>query len=265
MIIDFHCHVGSWGGVMDAADTPERTVGRLEQAGIGGALLMPFAGLFSNCADHAADNDLVYRYCGAAPGRLFPAFTVNPYSGGAALDEIRRCAAEHGAKVLKLHPWLQGFSISSPEMDKVAELCRELRIAVVFHDGSPVYSHPLQLARLCRDFPGLTVVSGHAGLGDLWREAIAAAQRYPDFIVCLSGPRELAMAEILREVRPEQLCVGSDMSTSDRDDIVLWFRWAQFRKLAVPASARRTIEEMTPARLLGLAQKGTPSSGGGNV
>ena len=253
MIIDAHCHLGAWGGVVTPDDTPRRTMERLEQAGVAGALIMPFAGLYSNCSDHPTDNDRVFKYCAGAPGRLFPAFTVNPLMGQAALDEIRRCAVERGAKVLKLHPWLQGFSVSSPEMDAVAGLCRELGVAVVFHDGSPLYSHPLQCARLCRDFPGLTVVSGHAGLGDLWREAIAAARRYPDFILCLSGPRELAMAEVIREVRPEQLCVGSDMYTSNPDDIILWFRWAQFRKLGVPEPMRRAIEEDTPARLLGLA------------
>ncbi len=253
MIIDFHCHLGSWGGIVAPDDTPERTAGRLDGAGVGAALIMPFAGLYSSCSNHPEDNERVFRYCAGAPGRLFPAFTVNPLMGASALDEVRRCAAERGAKVLKLHPWLQGFSISSPEMDAVAGLCRELGLVLIFHDGSPLYSHPLQLARLCRDFPGLTVVSGHAGLGDLWREAIAAAQRYPGFILCLSGPREMGMAEVIREVRPEQLCVGSDMSTSDRDDIVLWFRWAQIRKLELAVAVRRAIEEETPARLLGLA------------
>lgn len=254
MIIDLHCHLGSWGGAVAPDDTPERTLGRLEKAGVEAALIMPFAGLFSSCSDHPADNDRVFRYCAGAPGRLFPAFTVNPLMGAPALDEVRRCALERGAKVLKLHPWLQGFSVSSPEMDAVAGLSLELGLTIIFHDGSPLYSHPLQCARLCRDFPGLTVISGHAGLGDLWREAIAAAQRYPDFILCLSGPRELGMAEIIREVRPEQLCVGSDMSTSDRDDIVLWFRWAQFRKLELPEKVRQAIEEETPARLLGISE-----------
>lgn len=252
MTIDFHAHLGSWGGAIGPDDTPQRTLARLEAAGVDGALIMPFAGLYSNCTDHTADNDRVYAYCARAPGRLFPAFTVNPFDGNAALDEVRRCAVERGSKILKLHPWLQGFSVSSPEMDGVAALCRDLGVAIVFHDGSPVYSHPLQIARLCRDFPGLAVVSGHAGLGDMWREAIAAAQRHPDFILCLSGPRELAAAEIVREVRPEQLCVGSDMSTSDRDDIVLWFRWASFRKLAMPEAVRRTIAQETPSRLLGI-------------
>jgi predicted TIM-barrel fold metal-dependent hydrolase len=52
---------------------------------------------------------------------------VNPLMGNSALEEVRRCAVEGGARVLKLHPWLQGFSVSSPEMDAVAGLCRELQ------------------------------------------------------------------------------------------------------------------------------------------
>jgi predicted TIM-barrel fold metal-dependent hydrolase len=253
MIIDFHTHLGSWGGAILPDDTSARTVRRLESAGVDGAVVMPFAGLYSNCTDHAADNDRVFAYCAGAPGRLFPAFTVNPFFGAAALAEIRRCAGERGAKVLKLHPWLQGFSISSPEMDAVAGLCRELGVIVHFHDGSPVYAHPLQIARLCRDFPGLVVASGHAGLGDLWREAVAAARRYPDFILCLNGPRELGLAEIIREVPTEQLCAGSDMSTSDPDDVILWFRWAQLRRLGLPEAMRRAVEGKNAARLLGLA------------
>ena len=253
MIIDFHIHFSSWGGVRTPEDTPERTLRRLESVGVDGALIMPMAGLFSNCTDHKTDNDRVFRYCAVAPERLFPAFTVNPYFGAPALEEIRRCSAERGAKVLKLHPWLQGFSVTSQEMDKVAALCRELGIAIIFHDGTPIYSHPLQMARLCKDFPGLKVLSGHAGLGDLWREAVVAAQPNPDFFLCLNGPRELAMAEIIRDVRPEQLCVGSDMSTSEPDDIVLWFRWRSFRALGLPAGVQRIIEQETPARVLGLS------------
>lgn len=200
----------------------------------------------------AAENDRIFEFCGRSPGRLFPAIAVNPLSGKAALDEIRRCKTEHDVRVLKLHPWLQGFPIATPEMDAVAALCEKLGIAIMFHDGTPMYTHPLQLARLCRDFPGLTVISGHAGLGDLWREAMLAAQRYPNFILCLCGPREAGMREIVDSVPPEQICVGSDFFASNDDDCVIWFRWASFRAVEMSEETRRIMEYGTPAKILGI-------------
>jgi predicted TIM-barrel fold metal-dependent hydrolase len=248
--IDMHCHFGSWGGDRNPEDTPERTLELLARHEVDGALIAPLAGLFSSCVDHRPENDEIFRYCGSAPGRLFAAFAVNPLMGGTALNEIRRCREEHSARVLKLHPWLQGFSVTSPEMDAVAALCQELEIAILFHDGTPVYTHPMQVARLCRDFPALTVIAGHAGLGDLWREAMLAAQRYRNFILCLCGPRELAMREIVDSVPPEQICVGSDFFVSDKDDAVIWFRWASFRSVEMPAEMRRIIEVETPLKMV---------------
>lgn len=253
MVIDMHSHFAAWGGARIPEDTPRRTLDMLKANGVDGLLILPLMNLFSSCPDHAPENDDIFEYCRQAPGRLFAGFSVNPLAGGAALDEIRRCASGHSARVLKLHPWLQGFSVSSPEMDAVAALCRELGVAILFHDGTPPYTHPLQLARLCRDFPGLTVISGHAGLEDLWREAVAAALRYPDYVLCLSGPRELAMREIIGRVPARQICVGADFSTSEKDDAVLWFRWRSFRDACPPGETRRIIEEETPARILGLA------------
>lgn len=252
MAIDFHTHYGAWGKPRPADDTPERLLSFLGGQGVDGALITPLMGLFSHCTDPRPENDEIVQYCSHAPGRLFPSFAVNPLFGQSAIDEIRRCKGEYDLRVLKLHPWLQGFSVSSPEMDRIAEVCEELGIAILFHDGTPVYCHALQMARLCRDFPGLTVIAGHAGLGDLAREAILAAQRYPNFILCLCGPRELGIAEMLESVPPEQICVGSDIFTSDYNEAVLWFRWASFRAVEMAPEVRQTVEHGTPRRLLGL-------------
>ena len=248
--IDFHTHFGGSGD--QSAVTPDVLLEWLSRYDVDGALITPLNSLFSGCADHRPENDAVFRYCAQAPDNLFGALAVNPLMGDAALDEIRRCKETYGARVLKLHPWLQGFPVTSPEMDRVAALCRELEIAIMFHDGTPMYTHPLQCARLCRDFPGLRVIAGHAGLGDLWREAMLAAQRYPDFILCLCGPREAAMREIVENVRPEQLCVGSDIFTAELNDPVMWFRWRSFRSLNLPAETRAIIESRTPGRILGI-------------
>ncbi len=246
--IDFHTHFGGSGGPVN----PRELLGWLGKYDVDGILISPLNSLYSACADHRPENDTIFQYCSEAPENLFGALCVNPLMGQVALDEIRRCKETYSARVLKLHPWLQGFSITSPEMDKVAALCQELGIAILLHDGTPMYTHPMQCARLCRDFPGLTVVSGHAGLGDLWREAMLAAQRYPSFILCLCGPREMGMREIVDNVPAQQICVGSDIFTAERNDPVMWFRWASFRSVEMPDETRRIIEVETPSRILGL-------------
>lgn len=250
MAIDFHSHYGRWGGPRLPEDTPERTLEFLAGQNVEGLLISPLMSLFSSSADPRPENDEIYEYCSEAPDNLFPAISVNPLSGQPALDEIRRCKDAFDVRVLKLHPWLQGFAVSSPEMDKVAELCEKLGIAILFHDGTPVYTHPLQIARLCRDYSELIVIAGHAGLGDLWREAILAAQRYKNLVLCLCGPREFSIKQIIESIPPEQLCVGSDIFTSDNNEAVLWFRWASFRAVEMPDSVRQIIEQETPARIL---------------
>jgi len=251
-IIDFHVHQGAWGGVRNEKDTPAGTLERLSRFGVDGALVMPFAGLFSNWFDHPADNDVVYEYCRECPGYLFASFSVNPLMGSKALDEIKRCRERHDSRVLKLHPWLQGFSVTSTDMDAVAALCERLGVAIIFHDGTPPYSTPLQVARLCRDFPNLKVVSGHAGLCDLWQEAIAAARRYRNFYVCICGPHLSAAQALADAVPAEQLCFGSDLSTSDFDDSLLWYRWRGFRALRMTSEQRETAERMTPYEIMGI-------------
>lgn len=245
--IDFHAHFGGSGGPV----SPQELIAWLGKFDVDGALIAPLNSLYSACSDHRPENDIIFEYCKQASENLFGALCVNPLMGDAALDEIRRCSETYDARVLKLHPWLQGFSITSPEMDRVAALCQELGIAILFHDGTPMYTHPLQCARLCRDFPELTVVSGHTGLGDLWREAMLAAQRYPNFILCFCGPREMGMREIIESVPAQQICVGSDIFTAERNDPVMWFRWASFRAVEMSEETRRIIEVETPLRILG--------------
>ena len=137
-------------------------------------------------------------------------------------------------------------------MTEVAELCEKLDIVIAFHDGTPPYSTPLQIARLARDFPDLRVISGHAGLNDLWMNALQAAQRYPNYYVCLSGLTMRAMQRIVDEVPAEQICVGSDVFELKED--ILWYRWKKFRMLKISEDKRRIIEDETPRKLLGLKE-----------
>lgn len=248
MPIDAHIHIGATSAT-PREERADRLLAMLQRYGIDAAIVLPLEGLFSSCFDHPADNDFVRAFCRRAPERLIPAFTVNPLLGDKALDEVRRCRNEHGLRILKLHPWLQGFSISSAEMNAVAALCEELDITIVFHDGTPPYCAPLQVARLCRDYPALRVVSGHSGLNDLWPDALAAAKRYRNFYLCLCGLAAWPVQQIVAEIPPEQICVGSDWINDTED--VFWYRWNLWRRIPVPAEVRGIIEDETPRRLMG--------------
>jgi uncharacterized protein len=248
MVFDCHIHVGA-AGRGTVGERVGRMLEKLDRNGVDGVLVLPLDGLLSNCTDHAPDNDFVAGFCAIAPGRLKAAFSVNPLMGERALAEIRRCRDMLGLRVLKLHPWLQGFSISSDAMNRVAALCEELGVVILFHDGTPPYSTPLQVARVARDFTGLQVVSGHCGLNDLWPDAIAAARRYPNFSVSLCGVPYFVMQRAVEQVPASQITMGSDFFEELED--LLWYRWAVWRSVAMSDPVREEIECRTPVRLFG--------------
>ena len=147
----------------------------------------------------AAANDSLAAFV-ADGGKRFVAFAnVDPNDPGAA-DEIRRCVREHGMRGVKLHPWIQGFSVHAPGLDPVCEAAAALGIPVIFHDGTPPYSAPLQLAALARRHPGTTIVLGHGGLHDLWREAWAAVESTDNVHICLCATPPYAMRELIAPV-----------------------------------------------------------------
>ena len=54
---------------------------------------------------------------------------------------------------VKLHPWLQGFSAHEPGLDPLCEVAAAAGVPILFHDGTPPFSTPLQLASLARRHP----------------------------------------------------------------------------------------------------------------
>jgi predicted TIM-barrel fold metal-dependent hydrolase len=113
-------------------------------------------------------------------------------------------------KGLKLHPWLQSFSLSHPAVEPILRRAGELGMPVLFHDGTPPYSTPLQIASVAERVPGTPVILGHSGLDDLWEDAILAARRHRNIFLCLCSLSAGAIREIIRRVPPERLLFGSD-------------------------------------------------------
>jgi len=206
-IIDAHTHRP--GSLLGA---PPRPIGELrrefEQDGLSGAWIATTDGLIRDTNRH---NDLLAEDLRDHLDFFVPFCTVDPHQGAeAAIRELERCRKELGMRGLKLHSWLQAFSISNPAVVPILRRAGELRMPVLFHDGTPPYSTPLQVAAAAEQAPETTVILGHAGLDDLYRDAILACLRHPSIYLCLCSVSSGYIQEIIGRCPADRLLFGSD-------------------------------------------------------
>ena len=144
------------------------------------------------------------------PDIIHPWGIVNPFWPEKQLRREIQQVAALGLKGIKLIPVTQGFSLASQNMDTVAGEAECNGLPVFFHDGSAEYCSAIQVAYFARTHPGLTVVSGHSGLRDLWRDYAETAGDIPNLWLCLSGPTQWGIQKLYDRLGPERLMFGSD-------------------------------------------------------
>lgn len=211
---DMHTHLPAADSAAWRRWHRDAALSTMDDLGVGRSVVMTFDGLVG---DPRPANDTVAAACAGSAGRLVPLGTVDPRRSWAA-DEVRRCAAELGCAGIKLHPWLQGFSPVQDILDPVAEAAIEVGLPLVFHDGTPPYSSPLQIANLAERFPELTVVLAHGGLFDLWRDAVAAARRHPNVHITLCGTAPLGIfRQVVASAGADKISLGTDSGFGDPD------------------------------------------------
>lgn len=242
MIVDCHTHhlagaYANYGGNL---------LGSMDLYGIDHAAVFTYDGFFEESGRH---NDELARFVDRQPDRLTAFATVHPRRPDAAA-EVRRAVTELGMKGLKLHPWLQGISPLEAYMDPVAEACAELGVPMIFHDGTPPYSTPLQFALLAERHPDVTVILGHSGLLDLWPEALAAAGRTANVWLCLCGPPTYALQKLVDGVPHDRILFGSDIGFGS--DYQARHRLEQVRALDLAPASLDAILGGNAVRLLGL-------------
>lgn len=243
MIVDCHTHyVGRAYAHLRAGSL----IDSMNTYGVDHAVVFTLDGFFEDVRRH---NDELAAFVAAHPRRLTAFATVYPRHGGAAA-EIRRAVLDLGMKGVKLHPWLQGFSPLEGYMEPVARACAELGVPLIFHDGTPPYSTPLQLGLLAEQHPDLTVILGHSGLLQLWPEALATARRNDNVWLCLCGPPTSALQKLVDGVPHARILFGSD--TGFGHDYQARHRLEQVRSLDLPAASLDAILGGNAARLLGL-------------
>ena len=241
-MIDFHVHQPA-----DDAYGALEYLPVMDELGIEVSVVFTYEGLLR---PSAAANDSLAAWVAPAPERLVAFATVDPRDPGAG-EEIERCVREHRMRGVKLHPWLQGFSAHDPGLQRVCEAAGHLGIPILFHDGTPPFSTPLQLATLARRHPGTEIVLGHGGLQDLWREAIEAVLTTENVHLCMCGTPGYALRAIVARCPLERLLFGTDagLRPEPRHRYAV-LRVRQLDELGLDDTQRNAILVTNPRRLL---------------
>lgn len=206
-LIDTHTHLP--GTLFGASPRPIEDIRRqFESEGVTQAWFFTTDGCIR---DAARNNDILAQAVHGHTDFFVPFCTVDPHTGvDDSIRELERASGTLSMRGLKLHPWLQSFSLTHQAVVPMLRRAGELGLPVIFHDGSPPYSAPLQIAWAAEQTRGTQIVLGHAGLDDLTDDAIRACVRHPNIWLSLCGPSCGAIEEIIRRAPPERLMFGTD-------------------------------------------------------
>lgn len=240
MTIDGYCTLG----VDREFDLTESTLLQaMDQAGVDRAVIAPVDRFLA--VDNQVGNNFVLRAAGAHPDRLIPSCSANPWYGEGAVEELRR-ACGNGARILVLHPAVQGFPADDELVWPLLEAAAEERIPVYVHTGPPGHATPWQLVDLAGRYPEVDLVMGHCGATDFWNDVVEAGRAAANLYLESSLARPFLFAGYLEELGWEKGIMGSYAPLDE-----LGFEWEQMRR-ALPAEA---VEAVCGGNLLRLLER----------
>lgn len=254
MILDMHAHI--WNTQFDDVDT---IVSEMDDVGLDQVCVLPIAPYMTNEDIAAVVARKPDRFIGFASVVPFAATTSIPRTD--PVDALAQAVQELGLKGLKLHPLIQGFSMSDPGLAPVVQAAGELGIPVIFHTG-PSYGRAGRsengriellddLAIMC---PNTVIIAGHASpLGDapyiahkhpnVYLETSLAWSRYCSLIPGLAR-QAVDIAGV------EKIVFGSDFSLGKRERVTDMID--VFDKAGLSESESELIYSGNAKRILGL-------------
>jgi predicted TIM-barrel fold metal-dependent hydrolase len=172
-------------------------------------------------------NDYLLQVATRCAETMVPCISINPQRCD-TLDELNRCA-DKGARMLKIHPPIQGVDLADRKHAPFLRRCAELKVVVMVHTGHE-HSAPIIDARLANPEKlklaldeGCTVVACHCGTGwpqdhsDMLPKFLAMVRKYKnlwgDTAVLGSAPRVRDFQRLLADPEArERLLHGSDFA-----------------------------------------------------
>lgn len=249
--VDSHTHWCRDWAKRDGED-PSRWLAQAREYGVTHSVVMPDLGLVDARAI-AAEHDHLARVCARSEGAMIPFCTACLAEPDTALSEVRRCLGGLKFRGVKFHPWLQGCSVSDPAMDAVAELAAEFGVPIAFHDGTPPYSLPSQMALLAQRHPRTAIVLGHGGLFEHCQEAAAAVNSAENVWACLCGPHLEGLRYLVAHCPIERLLWGTDVTSLAINPYL--YRAPLMGLLHLTPAQARAIYHANPQRLFKLEDR----------
>jgi predicted TIM-barrel fold metal-dependent hydrolase len=191
----------------------------------------------------------------------FVTVDLNFQSAEQAAAHVEEMVEKHGARGLKLHGSMQGFSMGDERLWPTYALCERLGLPILGHAGpdrdGKAFAEPEAFEAMLAAFPKLRVVLAHMG-GAAWKQSAGVAARHPNaFFDCSeiiewtgspNGPTDEELVSLIREIGVERVMMGSDFPWYDLDHTVE-------RVMALPglsAGEREAIMGANAIRILGL-------------
>jgi predicted TIM-barrel fold metal-dependent hydrolase len=255
MSIDMHAHI--WNTQFGQLD---QIIGEMDEVGLDKIAVLPIAPYMTN-EDIAGLVD-------KSPERLIGFASVVPFAQTTGIprtdpvDALEHAVKNLGLRGLKLHPLIQGFSLSDPGLVPVVQAAGDLGVPVLFHTG-PSYGRAGRvengrvdliddLAIMC---PRTVLIAGHA---DPLGNAPFIARKHPNVYLetSISWPRYCSlMPGLARQAidiaGAEKVLFGTDFSfgKSDRvrevnDALATAQLTAEERELIYEGNARRILGDV---------------------
>ena len=166
----------------------------MDEAGIDQAVLCPIDGvcvLGEPPKPIEEQNRELAEIARRHPDRYMFFCSIDPRRPG-AVAFVEQAVEEWGAKGFKLHPNMGGLYPWDEAAYPIYAKLESWGLPLLAHTGpmfeplEPKFSHPKELDRVLADFPNLTVIAAHLGVG-WWRELIEVAQRRPNLVTDFSA------------------------------------------------------------------------------
>lgn len=234
------CYV-TLGNERDTIYSAEDLVHDMDRAGVDMAVAAPPDSAIA--VFNSRGNDFILQEAGRFSGRIIPACTMNPWFGEEAVRELSR-AVSNGARMLVIHPTLQGFLINDNLADPLFKKAEELELPVYVHTGPHLYGGPWQLTDCALRFPGVTFIMGHAGATDFWNDVPYAGKFSPNIYIEGSYARPFIFMNYLEAVGIEKGIMGSAAPRNS-----LPFEWIQYREY-MPGDTYNAVFGDNLARIL---------------